>query len=73
MVLMSGDTALFRMSEPTCRRPFTSTSVRCVPRPRRSTRLSPEVPRKRVEFCVLNVERIDGRLFSTSPTETLLV
>src|ERR1044071_3533161 len=72
-VLTSADTALARMSEPTWRRPLTSTRVRWVPRPRRSSRFRPVVPRKRLEFCWLKVLRIDGSSLSRSPTEVLPV
>src|SRR5205823_9434354 len=53
--------------------PLTRTRVRAVPRPRRSSRLRPAVPRNRVEFAWVKVLRIDGRSASLSPTETLPV
>src|SRR5574338_678098 len=43
-VFTSGETPVLRTSPPTCRRPLTSTRVRAVPRPRRSSRLRPDVP-----------------------------
>lgn len=72
-VLVSGDTPLLKMSAPTWRRPSTRTSVRCVPRPRRSSRFKPAVPRKRVEFDWLKVLRSDGSSFSVSPIATFPV
>ena len=53
----------------TWRRPFTRTSVRSVPKPRRSRRLKPAVPMKRLELPELNVERSDGRSFNASPSD----
>src|SRR4051812_22710120 len=67
MVLMS---TADEPSPGTCRLPLTRTKVRVVPRPRRSRRLRPVVPRNRVEFEIVNVLRIDGRSLRTSPTET---
>src|SRR3954447_9201238 len=52
------------------RRPLTSTKVRLVPRPRRSSTLKPAVPMKRTELDWLKVERSDGRSFSASPMFT---
>jgi len=37
-------------------------SVRCVPRPRRSSRFKPAVPRNRLEFDWLNVLRNAGKI-----------
>ena len=52
------------------RRLLTSTRVRLVPRPRRSSRLRPAVPMKRVELPELNEERSDGRSLRLSPRLT---
>ena len=57
-------------TELTWRRPLTSTSVRSVPKPRRSSRLSPAVPIARVEFAWLKVARSDGGLFKASSSDT---
>ena len=54
----------------TMRRPFTSTSVRDVPRPRKSSALMPAVPMKRVEFAWLKVERNCGNWLSVSPIDS---
>ena len=56
--------------EVTERRPFTSTSVRVVPKPRRSSRLRPDVPIAAVEFAWVKVERSCGRRFNMSPSES---
>ncbi len=52
----------------TIRRPSISTSVRAVPRPRRSSALMPAVPMKRPEFAWLNVARNCGSWLRMSPT-----